>query len=90
MWGDTIIFKYNNQKNKDVKKKVFSFIREILSEILTNFKEKIFPKMNIKSSSENAKNNFIKEYFYQNYLILLYKLFEFSLLLENFKFASLL
>ena len=76
--GDKIIFKYNNPKNQDVKKNVFSFIHHILMEILTYYKVKIFPKMNKQSSIENIKNNFIREYYHQNYLILLYKLFEFS------------
>ena len=86
LWGDKIIFKQNNSKNDLVKNEVFSFIGELLTKILSDFKLKIYPKMN-QYSSDNIKQNFIKSYYHQNYLIFIYKLFEFSF---EYKFDSLI
>ena len=77
LWGDKIIFKYNDLKNGKVKENVFSFIREIFSDILTQFKLIIFPKMNSKTNND-IRQNFIKSNYQQNYLIFMSKLFEFS------------
>ena len=77
LWGDKVIFKHNNPKNNLIKNEVFSFIGELFTEILKEFRLKIYPKMNIKSL-DNVKKNFIKSYYHQNYLMFMYKLFEFS------------
>ena len=78
LWGDKIIFSNNVNKNKEIKINVFSYIGELLNEILELFKLKIFPIINNIKSFENIKNNFIKSYYQQNYLIFIHKLFEFS------------
>ena len=78
LWGDKIIFKSDYSKAIEFKNDIFTYIRELLMRILTEFKLKIFPKMNINISTNNIKNNFLKSYYHQNYLIFMYKLFEFS------------
>ena len=77
LWGDKNIFKNNNPKNNIVKNNVFSYISELLKELLSSFKKRYSPQLNKKPSTNNVKDNFILSYYYQNYLILLYKLFEF-------------
>ena len=63
LWGDKIIFSNNVNKNKEIKINVFSYIGELLNEILELFKLKIFPIINNIKSFENIKNNFIKLYY---------------------------
>ena len=75
LWGDKIIF--IEPKNDNKRNIIFSYMREIFQEILSEFKLKIFPKMNINSFT-NVKQNFIKSNYHQNYLIFICKLFEFS------------
>ena len=79
LWGDKIMFKENLNKNKNIKLNVFSYIGELLSEILTEFKLKLVQKIkNLSTSYKNIKQNFVKSYYQENYLIFLYKLFEYS------------
>ena len=77
LWGDRIIFEKNDPKNNKVIDNVFSYIGELFQDILTEFKLKIFPKLNIKTVTD-IKQNFIKSNYQQNFLILMNKLFEFS------------
>jgi hypothetical protein len=77
LWGDKIIFKENNSKNNLIKNDVFCFIGDLFSRILSDFRIKIYPKMN-QNSKDNIMQTFIKSYYHQNYLIFIYKLFEFS------------
>ena len=77
LWGDKNIFKNNNPKNNIVKNNVFSCISELLKELLSSFKKRYSPQLNKNIYTNNVKENFILSYYYQNYLILLYKLFEF-------------
>ena len=78
LWGDNILFNNNNkQKKTEIKEHVFSYISELFKEILSDYKSKIFPKIKI-NTFNNVKQNFIKSYYHQNYLIFTYKFFEFS------------
>ena len=97
LWGDKIMYNSNINKNKSIKSNVFSFIGELLSEILTEFKLKMQQKVkNLTTSDKDVKQNFVKSYYQENYLIFLYKLFEFSfeyelsLLIKDNKSKSLL
>ena len=78
LYGDSIIFKNDSSKIDNIKGSVFSFISEIFMEIITEFKLKINPKINSLNSPLDTKINFIKSYYHQNYLIFVYKLFQFS------------
>ena len=97
LWGDKIMFSNNVNKNKNIKLNVFSYIGELLSEILTEFKLKMVQKIKgLTTSDKNVKQNFVKSYYQENYLIFLNKLFEFSfeyelsLLIKDNKSKSLL
>ena len=78
LWGNKIVFDVKNDSNKnenDTKKIIFSFIYIILSKLL--YKYKAYRKIEIKELIEN-NNNLIETSIGQNYIILMYKLYEFS------------
>ena len=77
IWGDKKLFKIDSKNFATESNNIFSYIRELLKEILLEFRLTIFPKMKEKNS-DNIKQNFIKSYYQQNYLILISKLFQFS------------
>ena len=77
LWGDKTIFEKNDPKNNMVIENVFSYVGELFQDILTEFKLKIFPKLNINTVTD-IKQNFIKSNYQQNYIIFMNKLFEFS------------
>ena len=79
LWGNKIILdnKNNSQKKtNEIIKTIFSFIYKILEEIL--YKYKIYRKIEIEALINNDNNNLSESLIKQNYIILLYKLFEFS------------
>ena len=79
LWGNKIMFSNNVHKNKSIKLNVLSYIGELLSNILIEFKLKMLQKVKgLTTSDKNVKQNFEKSYYLENYLIFLYKLFEFS------------
>ena len=91
------MFSNNVNKNKSIKLNVFSYIGELLSEISTEFKLKMLQKItSLTTSDKDVKQNFMKSYNQENYLIFLYKLFEFSfeyelsLLIKDNKSKSIL
>jgi hypothetical protein len=97
LWGDKIMFSNNAYKNKSIKLNVFSYIAELLSNILIEFKLKMLQKVKgLTTSDKNVKQNFEKSYYLENYLIFLYKIFEFSfeyelsLLIKDNKTKSIL
>ena len=75
LYGDKIIFKKDVQKES--KRNIFAFIGELFRELINIFKLKITPKVTM-STSADVKSNFILTYYHQNFLILGYKLFQFS------------
>ena len=75
LWGSKIInnMEENQKKINDMKNIIFSFMEQIFTKILQKFK--IVKKSEIEEDLSNIKK---KDYYEQNYIILLYKLFEFS------------
>ena len=78
LWGNKIICNINNSQKimNEVREKILSYIGQILSKILYKFK--VFKKIELKELIESSGDNTPKSFYENNYLILLYKLFEFS------------
>ena len=74
IWGDYLIFKDLDKKTDD-SKYLTDFLNEIFSEILTLFKIKYEPSMDI--SKTNVNSNPGKNYFARNYFIFITHLFHF-------------
>ena len=81
LWGNTIIYNIKENIQKIINERckvIFFFIAQILFKIL--FKYKTVEKIELKELIENNKKDsiLIKKFCKKNYLIFLYKLFEFS------------
>ena len=78
LWGNKIIFNIKDSQKKinEEREIMFIFIYQILAKIL--YKYKTFKKIELDEIMAKAKDNYVKSFCEQNYLILLYKLFEFS------------
>ena len=77
LWGNKIIFdgKNNSKKNSnEIKTTIFSFIYKILLKISNKYKA--YKEIELKEIIDN--DNYSLESIEQNYIILMYKLFEFS------------
>ena len=75
LWGDKVLFKEKNRKNKDL---FFDFMFEFLFEFLTIFKIKNDPLMNFNLTKPNFTSNPSKNFYLRNYFILITHLFRFS------------
>ena len=83
IWMKNYISNNNNDINNNNKEKIYDFLSEFFFEILTLFKIKFDPKMNI--NLKDAKFSPTNNYYLKNYFFLMTILFEFCFFLDSKK-----